>query len=101
MSLFKENGFHAFPGAYIVNSPNGAYPIYKSSTDLTKNGCFNKNNYIILLPGFKAICYTTINYGTQYATPLNNTTNTVYFYKFTTADTVKSIKLYCNNVELI
>lgn len=114
MALYKDKGFPAFPGAYLVNyfttnstSDGGSFPIYKSTPDLgviTSVGASNKNNFFLVLPGYKLIIYTGTNYSSNTSTFDNTSNSTIYHVTITSAtfiNLVKSVKLYYNNVEIL
>jgi len=114
MAQYKDKGFPAFPGAYLVNyfttnstTNGGSFPIYKSTPDLgvtTSVGASNKNNFFLVLPGYKLIIYTGTNYSSSTSTFDNTSNSTIYHVTITSAtfiNLVKSVKLYYNNVEIL
>lgn len=106
MALYKDKGFPAFPGAYIINDLFGSFPIYKSTPDLESYGSIgasNKNNYLIVMPGYKITIYTVVNYSTNERTIDNTNSSNIYHVKTLspTLDQVSSIKLYYGSTEII
>ena len=106
MALYKDKGFPAFPGAYIINSGIGSFPIYKSTPDLegtSSMGAGNKNNYLIVMPGYKITVYTAVNYSTNEKTIDNTNSSNIYHAKTLspTLDQISSIKLYYGSTEII
>jgi hypothetical protein len=117
MALYKDKGFPAFPGAYLINystTNGGSFPIYKSTPDLgisfnstnfnTTVGASNKNDFFLVMPGYKLIIYTDANYSSNTSTFDNTSNSTIYHVTITSVtfkNLVKSVKLYYNNVEIL
>ena len=110
MALYKDKGFPAFPGAYLINystTNGGSFPIYKSTPDLgvtTSVGASNKNDFFLVMPGYKLIIYTDANYSSFTETFDNTSNSTIYHVTITSItfkNLVKSVKLYYNNVEIL
>jgi hypothetical protein len=108
MALYKDKGFPAFPGAYIINTGIGSFPIYKSTADLEGAGSIGagqKNDYLIVMPGYKITIYTDINYANN-AKTIDNTNSSNIHHVATTVTTpyknqISSIKLYYGSTEII
>jgi hypothetical protein len=111
MALYRDKGFPAFPGAYIINKNNttsgGSFPIYKSTPDLGATGSIgasNTNDYLLVMPGYRVTIYVDINYGSTSQT-FNNTDSTSVLHSRATSatwvNTVSSIKLFYGNTEII
>lgn len=106
MALYKDKGFPAFPGAYIINSGSGSFPIYKSMPDLEGAGSMgagNKNEYLIVMPGYKITVYTDINYVTNERTIDNTNSSNIYHVKTLSPilNQISSIKLYYGTTEIL
>jgi hypothetical protein len=118
MAQYKDKGFPAFPGAYLINySPTngGSFPIYKSTPNLgikfdgssyfnTTVGASNKNDFFLVMPGYKLIIYTDANYSSSTETFDNTSNSTIYHVTVTSTtfkNNVESVKLYYNNVEIL
>jgi hypothetical protein len=122
MAQYKDKGFPAFPGAYLVNyfttnstTNGGSFPIYKSTPNLgiqfdgssyfnTTVGASNKNDFFLVMPGYKLIIYTDANYSSSTETFDNTSNSTIYHVTVTSTtfkNNVESVKLYYNNVEIL
>ncbi len=121
MAQYKDKGFPAFPGAYLVNyfttnsTYGGSFPIYKSTPNLgvkfdgssyfnTTVGASNKNDFFLVMPGYKLIIYTGASYSSNTSTFDNTSNSTIYHVTITSVtfkNLVKSVKLYYNNVEIL
>ena len=85
------------PGAWLYNT-NGSIPIYNSISDLNTNQYnFYNCTLIRVFPGYKAICYTTNNFGGT-ATTIDYSNNT--YEIFTTVSNVISVRLYYQGIEI-
>ena len=107
MALYKDKGFPAFPGAYIINSLVGSFPIYKSTPDLEGAGTIgagNKSDYLIVMPGYKITVYTGVNYVTNEKTIDNTNSSNIHHVKTNAgmwANQISSIKLFYGSTEII
>jgi hypothetical protein len=89
------------PVAYLVNSNSGSHPIFNSILDLSVYGMSNQDDYFLVGPYTKLICYNqTSAYGTKMT--LDNTANNYYsYYKCVTTNSCQSIQVFNNSgVEL-
>ena len=85
------------PGAWLYNT-NGSIPIYNSISNLNTNQYnFYNCTLIRVFPGYKAICYTTNNFGGT-ATTIDYSNNT--YQIFTTVSNVISVRLYYQGIEI-
>jgi hypothetical protein len=108
MALYRDKGFPAFPGAYIINSGNGgSYPIYKSTPNLGATGSIGAdqaNDFLLVMPGYKITVYTDTNYGTTNVKTIDNTTSSNIYHVATTGATwvnnISSIKLFYGSTEI-
>ena len=117
MAQYKDKGFPAFPGAYLINystTNGGSFPIYKSTPNLgvqfngtnfnTSVGASDKNDFFLVMPGYKLIIYTGADYLSDTSTFDNTSNSTIYHVTVTSAtflNNVESVKLYYNNVEIL
>jgi hypothetical protein len=110
MAQYKQNGFPAFPGAYIINknsTSGGSFPIYKSTPDLGEFGSIeadNTNDYLLVMPGYKVTIYVNINYASTSQDFDNRDSTSILHSKATTVtwvNTISSIKLFYGNTEII
>ena len=105
MALYKENGFPAFPGAYIINGLYGSYPIYKSTTNLGAVGSIgadDANDSLLVMPGYKILIYTNPNYSTNERTIDNTNSSNIYHVKTLSPllNAITSIKLFYGSTEI-
>jgi hypothetical protein len=105
MAIYKDKGFPAFPGAYIINGLAGSFPIYKSTPDLGATGSIgasNTNDYLLVMPGYKIVIYTDANYATNERTIDNTAYSSIYHVKTITpiANQITSIKLFYGSTEI-
>ena len=106
MALYKDNGFPAFPGAYIINGGGGSYPIYKSTPDLGAVGSIganDANDYLLVMPGYRVTIYVNANYAST-SQDFNNTDSSSILYSkqpsATWVNKVSSIKLFYGSTEI-
>lgn len=105
MALYKDNGFPAFPGAYIINGGGGSYPIYKSTPNLSAVGSIgadDANDYLLVMPGYKILIYTNPNYSTNERTIDNTKSSNIYHVKTLSPllNVISSIKLFYGSTEI-
>lgn len=50
------------PGAFLINSSGGSYPIYCSINDYSAWGMNDIDDYYVVMPGFSLIVFNTSNY---------------------------------------
>lgn len=98
---FQYNGSSVIPGAYMINSGGGSFPIFCSinnyQTFKMTNGSSPVDNYYIIMPGYKIIVYNSSNAITL--EQLNGTNNYPIIVTPSTIDSGLSCKLfiYVNN----
>lgn len=105
MALYKEKGFPAFPGAYIINGLYGSYPIYKSTPNLGATGTIgasDTNDYLLVMPGYKILIYNDANYTSNERTIDNTISSNIYHVKTIApiANAITSIKLFYGSTEI-
>jgi hypothetical protein len=83
MAQYKDKRFPAFPGAYIINTGIGSFPIYKSTPDLEGAGSMgagNKNEYLLVMPGYQITIYTNTNYSSDVTAQSFNNSDSSQIY---------------------
>jgi hypothetical protein len=76
---YKSLGLSLFPGAYVINSTGiGCMPIFFSITNFEAflPGTDNKEDYVIVMPGYQLILYLDNNYAAGNYIDIDNTTGT-------------------------
>jgi hypothetical protein len=95
------------PGAYMINSGRGAFPIFCTIQNFNSWGMNDQDNYYIVLPGFTLILATTsldssgipTSGGTSYT--LDNKNGTTILYVISpTVDLISSCKLQFEYTEI-
>lgn len=110
MAQYRDKGFPAFPGAYIINKNNatsgGSFPIYKSTPDLGATGSIrvnNTNDYLLVMPGYRVTIYVDANYASTSQVFNNTDSSSILHSKQTSAtwmNKISSIKLFYGNTEI-
>jgi len=105
--LFTNNKHLIYPGAWFVNARAGAHPIFFSEANMHtwESGYMaDKADVLIVMPGFRVICWADGNYtGTQLIdgnnfTTSNNTNASVQPMYFNMLDNhVSSFKIWSAN----
>ena len=98
---FTYKSFPVCPGAYLVNSGYGAFPIFCSIANLGNVGSSDCDNKYIVMPKYKLIIYRDDYNTTSPKTIDNETTNTIKISNSNYADQITSCKLYYYNTEII
>ena len=98
---FIYKGMPIYPGAYLINSGNGAHPIFCSIIALNNFGFNDQDNFYIIMPGYSLIVYRDPNYA-------NNNTNNMFencgssavvsYVNAPSSDNSSSCKLYFGNI---
>jgi hypothetical protein len=105
---FIYKSFPVCPGAYLINSGYGMYPIFYSISNFDTLCSMNdQDNFFIVMPGYKLLTYPSSNYGTDSTThngtyDNTNGTTALYYPVVTTngdsyADHTTSCYLYYKN----
>jgi hypothetical protein len=104
---YLYNDVPIIPGAYLVNgttsSTNQLYqlPIFGTASNVSNMGFGNADDIYYVLPGYKLLIYSNIDFGGTLQT-IDNTTGTKIMYKnASTANSCQSIKMYYNNDEIL
>ena len=97
---FMYKSFPVCPGAYLLNSGYGTYPIFCSITNFdTICQMNNQDNYYIVMPGYKLLTYAEGDYNpgsnSSYNGVFDNTNGTtVKLYNSAYSDHGSSCYLY-------
>jgi hypothetical protein len=97
---FTYKSFPVCPGAYLVNTTYGAFPIFCNLSNLGNAGSADCDNKYIVMPGYKLIVYENTLYEGN-SQPIENTSATNI--KITTSnypDKISSCRLYYNSNEI-
>ena len=88
----QSNSQPSFPGAWLYTL-NGIIPIYETMNNLNLINFGSKDEYYIVMPGFKIITYSS-TYLNGTATTYSNDGYSIYNRPYTVANQVQSIALY-------
>lgn len=94
----KSVGYPTSPGAYIINSGNGAHPIFCSVANLGDIGMNDNNDYFLVLPNYSLQVWQDANYSKN---PVFYTqSSTVQIFTSLYTNTASSLNLYYNGTEV-
>jgi hypothetical protein len=102
---FTHKSSSFYPGAFLINSGNGSFPIFCSIDNFSTWGMNDIDNYYLVMPGYKLLTYPSSGYVLSSTTSQNgiydNTTGeSPLYYNSTYADHGSSCKLYFKGNEI-
>ncbi len=87
----------ATPGAYLLNSSYGAFPIFCSIADFAQFGMNDADNSFLVMPGYYVASWSNTHYsGTGPSNFNNNNGANIVVINSVYPDTASSCKLYYN-----
>ena len=89
------------PGAYLVNTTYGAFPIFCNLSNLGNEGSADCDNKYIVMPKYKLIVYRDTLYGDTVPQTIDNTSGTdIKIATSNYPDQISSCRLYYNSNEI-
>jgi hypothetical protein len=89
------------PGAYIINSERGAFPIFSTISVYNDNGFSNVDNSYLIMPGYSITIYKGDRF-TETSVTLSNETGKDISYQYAPyGDGGSSCRLYYHGKEIL